>query len=125
MEFRRDDAAASPLVVLTVFVLVASGVTALVFFFFVDRPDAGIEVRPAGEEGFVVEDVVGSFRWSGLRIEFLDAAGVDRAGLYLEAPDGRVGADDAIALRHQVPAGTYLLRLLDGGDEVGRAVASF
>lgn len=124
MAFGRDGEAASPLAVIAVFVLVASGVTALAFFLFFDRPDREIQIRPEAD-GFVVEEVTGSFRWSSLDIQLLDAAGADRAPLYLDLPDGRVDADDAIALRHQVPAGAYLLRLLDGGHEVGRVVARF
>ncbi|HLF16190.1 MAG TPA: hypothetical protein VI796_02015 [Candidatus Thermoplasmatota archaeon] len=124
MRLREDSTAASPLVVLSVFVLVAAGITALGFYLFFDRADPAIVLRPAGEtaEGFVVHDVTGSFRWGALDVELLNSAGTDRADLYLDLPSGEVDRDDVISLERPLPGGTYLLRLLDDGDEVGRLV---
>ena len=127
MTLRADRRAASPLTVLSVFVLVAAGVTAVGFFLFYDPEDEAITLRQADDPGFgfIVAGVEGEFEWSGLDLEFVDAAGEDRAALYLMPPAGRVGEGDAIELRHQVPAGSYTLRLMDGDEEVGRLVARF
>ncbi len=79
----------------------------------------------SGTTSFQVTDLHGSFDWAGVTVQFLDAAGVDHADLYLAMPDGAVHVGDHIALRSQPPGGTYLLRIVQGDTELARVAPTF
>lgn len=111
--------------VIATFVLVAAGLTALLFFAFVDTaPDTlAIEQRPSdGGPAFRVVSKHGDLAWEGLTVRFIDPAGVDRAGVFLALPNGTVDTDDAITMRTLPPPGTYHLRIYRGEAELERLV---
>lgn len=127
-----DERAASPLTVIALVVLVAAGVTAIaVMAFFGGGPSAMTVQQVDGPEGagigtlFQVTSTNGGLDWQDVTVQFVDPAGVDRSGIYLEAPTGPVDPGDQIRLRTQPPAGTYLLRVMDGHQELARVSASF
>jgi len=125
VDLRRDQDAASPLMVIATFVLVASGVTALVFFAFVDMAPPAVSLQRIDQQGvpaFRVVDEHGGLSWDELKVEFVDPAGADQASVYLEVPAGDILPGDLIKLRSGLPAGTYLLRLHDGERELAREV---
>lgn len=122
MRLTRDDEAASPLVVLTTFVLVAILLTVIVYAVAFDRPEDRVElvVVDDGALAFDVTRTGGGLAWHELTVRFLDRAGTDQAGVYLHVPNGTVSRGDRITVQPQPPAGTYLLLVLHGGDELSR-----
>lgn len=109
--------------VIATFVFVASGVTALLFFAFVDMAPPAVSLQQVNEGGgpaFRVVSQHGSLEWEALNVTFTDAAGFDLAGFYLLLPNGTVDESDTIQLRSGLPAGPYLLRLWDGERELAR-----
>lgn len=124
MRFRRDDAAASPLVVLTTFVLVAVAVTVAAYALLVDRPEPELAVTPVHEDGtlafFDVTRTGGDLEWGDLEVRFTDRGNVDVTDTYLRVPTGEVGRDDRIEVSPVPPAGTYLLQVFLAGDELVR-----
>jgi len=121
--FRADGAAASPLMVIATFVLVASGVTALLFFAFVDTAPPAVSLQQTSDGGnpaFQVVSEHGGLGWEDLGVQFIDPAGTDRAAAYLLVPNGTVDSGDRITLRSAPPGGSYLLRLVDGERELAR-----
>ena len=123
MRFRRDDEAASPLVVLTTFVLVAVLVTVAVYAFVIDKPEPEIAVTPVHDDGALAFDVTrtgGDLAWSDLEVRFLDRANVDVADTYLQLPTGDVDRNDRIDVVPAPPAGTYLLQVFHKGEELVR-----
>ncbi|MFO1533369.1 MAG: hypothetical protein ABR562_06705 [Thermoplasmatota archaeon] len=121
MDLRQDEAA-SPLMVIATFVLVASGVTALLFFAFVDTspPSVSLQQVSDGAPAFKVVAEHGGLKWESLKVQFVDSAGADHADVYLEIPNGELQTGDRIALRSGLPAGNYLLRVFDGERELAR-----
>lgn len=125
VNFRRDQAAASPLMVIATFVLVAAGLTALLFFAFVDTAPDTLAIEQGEAEGgpaFRVVSKHGDLAWERLTVRFIDPAGVDRASLFLAVPGGSVDTDDAITMRTLPPPGTYHLRIYRGEAELERLV---
>lgn len=123
MRLRNDDQAASPLVVLTTFVLVAVLVTIAVYALVVDRPEPEIALTPVHDEGALAFDVTrsgGSLVWADLDIRFIDRAGVDVSETYLRIPTGAVDRDDRIGVAPAPPTGTYLLQVFSDGEELVR-----
>lgn len=126
-QFQGDDRAASPLVVLTTFVLVAVAVTVLVYAVLVDKPEPALGLTAAEEEGRLAFDVTrtnGELAWSDLEVRFIDRAGVDVAGTFLQLPTGSVDEQDRIAVSPAPPAGTYLLQVFVEGQELVRLAVS-
>ena len=114
--------------VIATFVLVASGLTALLFFAFVDTAPPAVslqQVSDGGNAAFKVVDEHGGLDWEKLSVQFVDAGGVDHASFYLVVPGGPVQTGDQIQLRSGPPAGTYLLRVFDGERELARLSAAF
>lgn len=127
MDLRRNQDAASPLMVIATFVLVASGVTALLFFALVDTAPPALSLQRVDQQGipaFRVVDEHGGLSWDQLTVQFVDPAGTDQASLYLDVPAGEILPGQVITLRSGLPAGTYLLRLHDGERELAREVLS-
>lgn len=120
---RRDESAASPLVVLTTFVLVAVLITIAVYVLVFDRPEPGIGLT-AVEDGdalaFAVTSASGGLVWADLDIQFIDRAGTDVSAAFLHVPTGVVDEDDRISVAPQPPAGRYILRIVHEGDELAR-----
>jgi hypothetical protein len=109
--------------VIATFVLVAAGITALLFFAFVDTAPPAVSVQQVSDQGVPAFQVVsehGGLDWEGLTVQFVDFAGNDQADLYLQVPTGEVETGDRITLRSGTPGGTYLLRLFDGERELSR-----
>jgi hypothetical protein len=120
-----DSRAASPIVVIATFVLVAVGITSLVVFLIVDTTAPLLELQEVREGGpdamqFRVVDSAGGISWGNLQVQFLDRGGFDRATDYLSVPTGKVAEGDAITLREGLPGGTYVLRVLLEGEELVR-----
>ena len=123
MRFRRDDGAASPIVVLTTFVLIAVLITVAVYALVVDKPEAQIALTPVHEGDTLAFDVTssaGNLEWADLDVRFLDRAGVDVASTYLQLPTGVVDPEDRIDVVPPPPAGTYLLQVFHDGEELVR-----
>ncbi len=121
----RDDTAASPLVVLLTFVAVAVIVTALAYGLLFDRPEPRLQliaVDDGSALAFEVTQTDGSLAWSDVTLRLLDRAGTDQAPAFLQAPGGDVTAGDRIASDPRPPAGTYVLLVLHGDDELSRLV---
>lgn len=121
--YESDEAAASPLVVITTFVLVAVLVTVVVYALAFDRPEPGIsltETRDGDALAFDVTRASGDLAWADLDVQFLDRAGSDLAPTFLHVPPGSVGQDDRITVAPQPPAGRYILRIVHDGDELTR-----
>lgn len=122
-QWRADQSGASPLTVITAVVLLVAAITAVLVMTFVGRGPSVLslqETQDGAAPAFEVTAVHGSLEWDGLAVQLLDPAGVDRAGLYLDVPDGGVEVGDVLHLRSRPPAGTYLLRVLDGEAELTR-----
>lgn len=114
VQLRRDEAAASPLMVIATVVLVASGITALLFFALVDTAPSALslqETREGGVPAFRVVSTHGGLDWEELGVRFVDPAGVDQTRLLLHLPNGTVDPDDVITLRTAPPPGVYHLRI--------------
>jgi hypothetical protein len=118
-----DDLAASPLTVIAVVAVAAAVLAGGLVWYFADEEPAW-QVQPAPPDagpGFVVVDRPGGVRWSDVEVQLVNAAGTDRASVYLVVPEGEVERGQELRLRNDPPAGPYLLRILDGGREVARA----
>lgn len=126
MRLRSDTHAASPLVVIATFVLGAVLVTVLAYALFFDRPEDRLQVVQAeGEDGtlsFEVSQEQGGLAWGDVTLRFLDRAGTDQADTFLHAPTGDVDEGDRISVSPHPPAGTYLLLVLQGSNELSRLV---
>jgi hypothetical protein len=127
VHLRRDESAASPLVVLTTFVLVAVLLTITVYALAFDRPEPGIaftEAQDGGALAFDVTSATGGLEWSEVDVQFIDRAGTDVSTTFLHLPTGSIDRDDRIAVAPQPPAGLYILRVLHDGDELSRIAVS-
>jgi hypothetical protein len=120
----RDDAAASPLVVLTTFVIVAVLITIAVYALVFDKPSQQVQLTPThaadGSLAFDVSKSSGGLSWSDVRVRFLDRAGSDQSLSYLHLPRGSIDREDRITVAPQPPAGTYLVQVLKGETELSR-----
>lgn len=125
MRLRSDTQAASPLVVIATFVLGAAVLTALGYALLFDRPEDRlqlVQVESDGALAFEVSQAQGGLAWDDVTLRFLDRAGTDQAGAFLQPPAGDVDRGDRVAVAPRPPAGTYLLLVLHGGDELSRLV---
>jgi hypothetical protein len=120
----RDETAASPLVVLTTFVLVAVLVTIVVYALAFDRPEPGVSLVAVREENdalaFDVTKASGDLSWDEVTVRFLDRAGADLADSHLTLPTGPIDAQDRVVASTLPPAGAYLLLVFAGDDELSR-----
>lgn len=120
----RDDSAASPLVVLTTFVVVAVLVTIIVYALAFDRPEDGVSLVAVRDEGgalaFDVTATSGGLAWDDVTLRFLDRAGTDLADSYLEVPEGDIDPEDRVLVPTLPPAGTYLLLVFGEDHELSR-----
>lgn len=125
---RANPEAASPLTVILTIALVAAGLTAVLFFAFVDVAGRQLSLERVTENGavaFRVTAVHSSQQWSDLEVRFVTPGGTDQAGFYLDVPSGAVHAGDVIHLRSQPPSGTYLLEVRHTGVTEARVAAPF
>ncbi len=113
----KEDAA-SPLAVIATFVLVAVGLTTLLFFLFVDTTNELLELQETNDR-FVVTSTEGNLEWGDLRVQLVDRAGADRTD-FLTIPDGAVEEGDAIEFASMPPGGEYLLLVTLDGQELVR-----
>lgn len=123
MALARDESAASPLVVITTFVLVAVMLTVIVYAVAFDRPEPGaafVAVRDGGALAFEVTQTSGGLAWEDLTLRFLDRAGADLAESYLQIPTGAIQREDRLTVMPLPPAGTYLLLAFHDGRELSR-----
>lgn len=123
MALARDDSAASPLVVLTTFVIVAVLITVAVYALAFDRPEAGVALVAVHEDGGLAFDVMktaGGLTWGEVDVQFLDRAGTDLADSYLVLPPGAIDPEDRIVVTPLPPAGAYLLLVFKDGTELSR-----
>jgi hypothetical protein len=120
----RDDSAASPLVVLTTFVVVAVLITIIVYALAFDRPEPGVALVAVREDGgalaFDVTGTSGGLDWGDVTLRFLDRAGTDLSEDYLQPPQGSIDPEDRIEVLPLPPSGTYLLMVFQGEDELSR-----
>src|SRR5688572_8106717 len=120
----RDETAASPLVVLTTFVLVAVLVTIVVYALAFDRPEPGVSLVVVREDdgalAFDVTKTSGELTWDEVTVRFLDRAGADLASSHLTLPNGTIDPEDRVMASTLPPAGTYLLLVFAGDDELSR-----
>jgi hypothetical protein len=128
MRLRRDDSAASPLVVLTTFVLAAVLLTIVVYAVAFDRPEPGVSLVERRDDGgalaFEVTRSSGGLSWGEVDVRFVDRGGSDVASTFLHLPTGPIGRSDRIEVGPQPPAGTYLVQVLHDGDELARLVVT-
>ena len=116
----KDENAASPIAVIVVLAVVAVTLTALVIFTAVDVQKPVIGFHENGSQtALVVSNVEGPLRWNDLKVQFFDAAGTDHAGLYLELPVGKVNVGDEIPYALAPPGGSYQVRIVWEGQEIG------
>lgn len=123
MDFRRDTHAASPLVVIATFVAVAVLLTAGIYAVAFDRPEDRLHVVAVDVNGSLAFDVTqaaGGLSWDELTLRLLDRAGTDQSATFLQVPAGDVNPGDRITVSPQPPAGSYLLLVLQGSDELAR-----
>lgn len=128
MRFQDDGYAASPLVVITTFVVGAAVATAVTYALFFDRPEPRLQfVEAEGEDGraFDVSHAGGGLDWDDVTLRLLDRAGVDQARAFLHPPTGVVERGDRVEVDPDPPAGTYLLLALRGGAELSRLAVEF
>lgn len=122
--FRRDDQAASPLVVLTTFVLVAVLITVAVYALVFDRPKAEVQLveqrDASGAVSLVVSHTAGGLDWSDVTLKMLDRAGTDVSAAYLHAPTGHIDRLDIVSVDPHPPAGSYVVLALHKGNEISR-----
>lgn len=119
----RDDSAASPMVVLTTFVIVAVLVTVVVYALAFDRPESGVSLVAVHDKGSLAFDVTktsGGLDWGDVTLRFLDRAGTDLAESYLQIPQGAIDPEDRVAVSPLPPGGTYLLLVFQEGTELSR-----
>jgi len=123
---RRDDTAASPLVVITTFVLVAVLLTIAVYALVFDKPSTDVQLVQArnadGSIAFIVSRSSGGLDWSSVDLKLVDRAGTDLAAGYLHAPTGHVERQDKVAVEPLPPSGTYVLLVMHKGTELSRLV---
>lgn len=123
MLLRDDTSAASPLVVITTFVLGAILVTAGAYAIFFDRPDPAlrlVESRGEGNLTFEVASTAGGLSWDTLRVRFLDRANTDQAETFLQLPAGHVKRGQDIVVDPLPASGTYVLLVTHKGSEISR-----
>ncbi|HUR24783.1 MAG TPA: hypothetical protein VM327_02065 [Candidatus Thermoplasmatota archaeon] len=124
MDLARDDSAASPLVVLTTFVVVAVLVTIIVYALAFDRPEDGVSLvavhQESGALSFDVTATSGGLGWDEVTLRLLDRAGSDLGPSYLHLPNGTVDPEDRVDVVPLPPAGTYLLMVFKGDHELSR-----
>src|SRR5687767_12493712 len=120
----RDDSAASPLVVLTTFVVVAVLITIIVYALAFDKPEDGVSLvavrQETGALAFDVTATSGGLAWDEVTLRFLDRAGTDIAASYLQVPEGAIDPEDRVEVTTLPPAGTYLLLVFSEDDELSR-----
>ena len=120
----RDESAASPLVVLTTFVVVAVLVTIIVYALAFDKPEDGVSLVAVREESgalaFDVTATSGSLAWDEVALRFLDRSGKDLSSSYLVLPSGDIDPEDRVQVTTLPPSGTYLLMVFRGEDELSR-----
>lgn len=125
MRLRSDTHAASPLVVLTTFVLGAVVLTVLLYALVFDRPEPElqvVQVEDGGVTSFKVSQAGGGLEWSQVKLRLIDRANTDQAGNFLVKPTGGVDEGDVIRLEPAPPSGTYVLLVSKGGAELSRLV---
>jgi hypothetical protein len=123
VRLRKDDSAASPLVVLTTFVVVAVLITIAVYALAFDNPEPDLKVSPSHDGGVLAFDVTaaaGEIAWGDVDVRFINRGGTDVASTYLRLPTGVIEEDDRIAVAPQPPAGLYLFQVFHEGDELVR-----
>lgn len=123
MALARDELAASPMVVITTFIVIAVLLTVAAYALVFDRPEnevALVVVRPEGSLAFDVTKSSGGLAWAEVDLRFLDRAGNDLAESYLELPEGDIDLEDRVAVVPLPPAGTYLLLVFLGDEELSR-----
>jgi hypothetical protein len=120
----RDDSAASPLVVITTFVLVAVLLTVIIYALVFDRPEPDVALvavrEDSGALAFDVTKTSGGLAWDEVTVRFLDRAGTDLSASYLQVPGGSIDPEDRIAVAPLPPGGTYLLMVFRGEQELTR-----
>ena len=120
----RDDSAASPLVVLTTFVVVAVLITIVVYALAFDQPEDGVSLvavrQETGALAFDVTATSGGLAWGEVTLRFLDRAGTDLSASYLQVPNGSIDTEDRIEVSPLPPTGTYLLMVFREGEELSR-----
>jgi hypothetical protein len=119
----RDELAASPLAVITTFVLVAVIVTVVVYALAFDRPEPGVSLVAVREEGALAFDVTGTsggLDWNEVTLRLLDRSGDDLSESYLQLPAGTIDREDRVTVSPLPPSGTYLLMVFHGGNELSR-----
>src|ERR1041385_7724275 len=125
---RRDTTAASPLVVITTFVIVAVLITIAVYALVFDKPSTEVQLVQArnadGSMAFIVSKSSGGLDWSQVDLKLLDRSGADLAPAYLHAPTGKVDRQDKVAVDPLPPAGTYVLQVMHGNAELSRLVVT-
>lgn len=126
LTIERDQAAASPLVVIATFVVAAVVLTVVVYAVAFDRPADRLDLVQ-GQDGegnlqFTVGRTAGGLAWSQVDLQFVDRAGTDVARSILVKPNGTVARGDVVATSSPPPAGTYLLLAMRGGTELSRLV---
>jgi hypothetical protein len=125
---RRDDSAASPLVVITTFVLVAVLLTIAVYALVFDKPTTQVQLVQArnadGSLAFIVSHASGGLSWPDLQLRLVDRDGTDLAPAYLHVPTGAVHRQDKVAVDPLPPAGTYVLLVLHKDAELSRLVVT-
>jgi hypothetical protein len=119
----RDDLAASPMVVITTFIVIAVLLTVVVYALVFDRPENEVALVVVREEGSLAFDVAkssGGLGWDEVDLRFLDRSGKDLSDSYLELPDGAIDPKDRVDVVPLPPAGTYLLLVFLGDAELSR-----
>ena len=123
MALARDDLAASPMVVITTFIVIAVLLTVVVYALVFDRPENEVGLVVVREEGSLAFDVAkssGGLGWDEVDLRFLDRSGKDLSDSYLEVPDGDIDPEDRVMVVPLPPAGTYLLLVFLGDHELSR-----
>jgi hypothetical protein len=119
----RDDLAASPMVVITTFIVIAVLLTVAAYALVFDRPEnevALVVVRPEGSLAFDVTKSSGGLSWDEVDLRFLDRAGNDLSESYLVLPDGDIDPEDRVEVVPLPPGGSYLLLVFLGDEELSR-----
>jgi hypothetical protein len=119
----RDDSAASPMVVITTFIVIAVLLTVVVYALVFDRPENEVALVVVREEGALAFDVAkssGGLGWDEVELRFLDRSGKDLSASYLEVPEGDIDSKDRVSVVPLPPAGTYLLLVFLGDQELSR-----
>jgi hypothetical protein len=119
----RDDLAASPMVVITTFIVIAVLLTVVVYALVFDRPENEVGLVVVREDGglaFAVAKSTGGLGWDEVDLRFLDRSGKDLSDAYLEVPEGGIDPEDRVEVVPLPPAGTYLLLVFLGDEELSR-----